>query len=224
MKWVGTALSLTITLSTSVGAQAEGLVMVIGGTGNLERQSSATHFARHYGPGGVPILPAPQAEPGGEEQVMLAAANVSIPRPVIPRPEVLNAIDATALRYSSHRALRAANMSVTEWMAFFRANIEIESGYNPNAESHVGAYGLGQLMPGTADVLGVDRTNMHENLDGSARYLLMLLERFQSRELALAGYNAGPEAVARHGGIPPYQETQGHVVKVMAVYQRIIGD
>jgi soluble lytic murein transglycosylase-like protein len=79
-------------------------------------------------------------------------------------------------------------------------------------------------MPDTAETLGVDPHDIDENLDGSARYLLMMLERFGSEELALAAYNAGPEAVTRHGGIPPYEETQGHVAKVMAVFERLRGE
>ena len=128
------------------------------------------------------------------------------------------------MRYGGHAALRKAGMSVTEWRNFYRANIEIESAYNPMARSHVGAIGLGQLMPATAATLGVNPHDMHQNLDGSARYLLFLLGRFGTKELALAGYNAGPEAVSRHGGIPPYRETIGHVRKVMAVFTRLNGD
>lgn len=128
------------------------------------------------------------------------------------------------MRYGGHAALRKAGMSVTEWRNFYRANIEIESAYNPKARSHVGAIGLGQLMPATAATLGVNPHDMHQNLDGSARYLLFLLDRFGTKELALAGYNAGPEAVSRHGGIPPYRETIGHVRKVMAVFSRLNGD
>ena len=112
-------------------------------------------------------------------------------------------------------------MSVTEWLSFFRANIEIESGYRQTAVSSVGAIGLGQLMPATAAKLGVNPNDMHQNLDGSARYMLMLLGRFGSKELALAGYNAGPGAVEKYGGLPPYRETQGHVRKVMSVFQKL---
>jgi soluble lytic murein transglycosylase-like protein len=76
-------------------------------------------------------------------------------------------------------------------------------------------------MPATARELGVDPHVMKQNLDGSARYLLSLLGEFKSPELALAAYNAGPSAVKKHGGIPPYKETQGHVRKVMAVWKRL---
>lgn len=141
-----------------------------------------------------------------------------------PRREVLAAIHDTALRYAGDPALRSANMSVTDWVFFFQANVEIESGYNHAALSNKGAIGLGQLMPGTAAKLGVNPRDMHQNLDGSARYLLMLLGQFSRPELALAGYNAGPGAVQKHRGIPPYRETTGHVAKVMAVFNRLKGE
>jgi len=141
-----------------------------------------------------------------------------------PAPEILQAIETTALRYAGHGALRRAGLSVAEWSILYRANIEVESAYDVAALSPAGAIGLGQLMPGTARELGVDPQDMAQNLDGSARYLLMMLERFGDGPLALAAYNAGPEAVIRHGGIPPFQETQGHVARVTAVFQRLRGD
>jgi hypothetical protein len=117
--------------------------------------------------------------------------------------------------YLRHPALKAAGLSGTEWLALFRANIAVESAFNPDAHSSVGAIGLGQLMPGTADLLGVDPYDPEDNLHGSARYLLAQLEDFGSADLALAAYNAGPEAVRDYGGIPPYAETEGHVAKVL---------
>ncbi len=191
-------------------------------SGSFERQRSTSSFARHFGPGGVPLLSeVPEVDLPAEQVMHLAP--VRTPR-VIPRPEVLAAIDDVGMRYAGHPSLRAAGLSVTEWMRFFRANIEIESGYNPSARSHVGAIGLGQLMPATAAKLGVNPNDMHQNLDGSARYLLMMLEQFGDPALALAAYNAGPHAVTRHGGIPPFRETQGHVARVTAVFQRLRGD
>ena len=117
--------------------------------------------------------------------------------------------------YLRHPALKAAGLSGTEWLALFRANIAVESAFNPDARSSVGAIGLGQLMPGTADLLGVDPHNPEDNLRGAARYLLAQLEDFGAADLALAAYNAGPEAVREYGGIPPYAETEGHVAKVL---------
>jgi hypothetical protein len=117
--------------------------------------------------------------------------------------------------YLRHPALKAAGLSGTEWLALFRANIAVESAFNPDARSSVGAIGLGQLMPGTADLLGVDPYDPEDNLHGSARYLLAQLKDFGAADLALAAYNAGPEAVRDYGGIPPYAETEGHVAKVL---------
>ena len=86
-----------------------------------------------------------------------------------------------------------------------------ESAWNPNAVSHAGAIGLAQLMPGTASMLGVNPRDPMQNLEGGARYLAAQYRTFGSWRLALAAYNAGPEAVQRHDGIPPYEETQNYV-------------
>lgn len=93
--------------------------------------------------------------------------------------------------------------------------VQQESGWNPGAVSHAGATGLAQLMPGTAAKLGVDATDPHQNLDGGARYLAMMYAKFGTWRLALAAYNAGPAAVERHGGIPPYPETKNYVKAIL---------
>ena len=89
--------------------------------------------------------------------------------------------------------------------------VQQESGWNPTAKSHKGAFGLAQLMPETARRLGVDPGNPMENLEGGARYLAMQFRKFGSWRLALAAYNAGPEAVTKYGGVPPYEETMNYV-------------
>lgn len=103
------------------------------------------------------------------------------------------------------------------------AVIEAESAYDPKAVSHAGAVGLMQLMPATAERFGVtDRTDPRENLDGGARYLRFLLDYFSNDlTLALAGYNAGENAVDKYNRrVPPYQETRGYVAKVLTFFRR----
>jgi soluble lytic murein transglycosylase-like protein len=93
--------------------------------------------------------------------------------------------------------------------------VQQESGWNPVAVSTKGATGLAQLMPGTAENLGVDIDDPAENLDGGARYLRMMYDKFGTWELALAAYNAGPGAVEEHNGIPPFAETEGYVKAIL---------
>lgn len=128
-------------------------------------------------------------------------------------------VTAAAARYASHPAIRAAGFSPRHWDAYFHSMIQVESGFKVTASSSAGAMGLAQLMPGTARFLGVDPRDPVQNLDGGARYLLMQLGAFGTPELALAAYNAGPGAVRKYRGIPPYRETRNHVRKVMAIYR-----
>jgi soluble lytic murein transglycosylase-like protein len=105
------------------------------------------------------------------------------------------------------------------------AIVSVESRWHTHAISSAGAIGLGQLMPGTAATLGVNPHNPAQNLQGAARYLRGLMERFDGRPdryaLVFAAYNAGPIAVERYGGIPPYYETQQYVVKVLHAWHEL---
>ena len=113
-------------------------------------------------------------------------------------------IDAAAARYGIDPAL-------------LKGLIRQESGFDPAARSGAGAMGLTQLMPGTAAALGVDPTDPAQAIDGGARYLKQQLDRFGGDAAkALAAYNAGPAAVAKYGGVPPYGETQNYVTSVLA--------
>ncbi|MBC7740335.1 MAG: lytic transglycosylase domain-containing protein [Candidatus Saccharibacteria bacterium] len=93
--------------------------------------------------------------------------------------------------------------------------VQQESGWNQGALSIKGAIGLAQLMPGTAERLGVDPSDAQQNLDGGARYLAMMYSRFGSWKLALAAYNAGPGAVEQAGGVPDFAETVNYVKAIL---------
>ena len=103
--------------------------------------------------------------------------------------------------------------------AFVAGVMRAESGFNPTAVSPKGAIGLMQLMPDTARDLGVDPKNPSQNADAGTRYLRDLLARYEDQpnqvELALAAYNAGPAAVDKYHGVPPYRETREYILRVL---------
>ena len=122
--------------------------------------------------------------------------------------------------YKDEIALAAAEYGVET--SLLRAVIHAESAFNPMALSNKGAQGLMQLMPGTAGDLGVtDAFDASQNIRGGARYLAQLLKSFNGdTQLATAAYNAGPGAVQKYGGIPPYDETQVYVQRVATLRDR----
>lgn len=120
--------------------------------------------------------------------------------------------------------IRAAELRHRLPTGLLDALVAVESGYRPFAVSKAGAAGLAQLMPGTAQDLGVtDRFDIRANLDGGARYLRGMLDQFGSVALALAAYNAGPGAVQRSRGIPLNGETPSYVARVLARWREMTG-
>lgn len=154
----------------------------------------------------TPPPAAPQPAPAATDFAqVLTSAQATTPAP---------AADTSATPFGAEIEAAAAKHGIDP--ALLRALVRQESGFDPAARSSAGATGLTQLMPGTAASLGVDPTDPVQALEGGARYLRQQLDRFGGDErLALAAYNAGPGAVARFGGVPPYAETQAYVEKVL---------
>lgn len=147
-------------------------------------------------------------------------------RPTAPLSE--SERQAAADRYRRYRVARARYEALIDAYCedhgldpkLVRAVVEVESAYRPAARSHKGAMGLMQLMPQTADELAVDDPyDPDQNLRGGIAYLAAQLERFGRTELALAAYNAGPTAVERYSGVPPFRETREYVEKVLSLYE-----
>jgi soluble lytic murein transglycosylase len=109
--------------------------------------------------------------------------------------------------------------------ALVKAVIAAESAFDPEAVSHKGALGLMQLMPATAAELGIDDPLVpDDNVRGGTRYLRLMLDRYGDMNRALAAYNAGPQAVDRFRGVPPYRETRDYVRRVLTYYRHYHGD
>ena len=151
-------------------------------------------------------------DPPPPEPVMTLPVVAEAPPP----PTRLLAFFDSSPRYKSVRQiLQDASSAHDIDYELLQALIATESGFNTSAVSPKGAIGLAQLMPGTAELLGVDPSDPEDNLDGGARYLRMMYDKFGSWKLALAAYNAGPGAVEQHDGVPPYAETENYVLAIL---------
>lgn len=166
----------------------------------------------------APGAPVPDAAPGSFSSMVQAAMDPSTatgtPAPsdapaMVPPAQIDQLVSQNAGRWGVDPAL-------------VKAIIANESGFNANATSKTGAQGLMQLMPGTAAGLGVtDSYDPGQNVFGGTRYIRGLLDRFHGdMRLAIAAYNAGPGAVEKYNGVPPYAETQNYVQNVLSSYDK----
>ncbi|HEY3675961.1 MAG TPA: lytic transglycosylase domain-containing protein [Candidatus Tumulicola sp.] len=155
------------------------------------------------------------------------AANAPVkatPATVAVYASVLHHFNPQLPRWQSRDLARRVLTNAERWRLdanMLVAVVSVESSWHTHAVSRAGAIGLGQLMPGTAAILGVNPSNPAQNLSGAARYLSGLLQRFGRShcDLVFAAYNAGPKAVSEYGGIPPFDETQHYVVRVMNAWK-----
>ncbi|HKC49866.1 MAG TPA: lytic transglycosylase domain-containing protein [Myxococcota bacterium] len=148
------------------------------------------------------------------------------PKNAVQRVSAAPKADSAQVAKSYDLAIRRASRQHGVSAALVKAVIAAESGFDPLAESRRGARGLMQLMPATADQLGVDDAyDPWQNIDGGTRYLCEMIDRFPGElELALAAYNAGPETVRQFQGVPPYAETRGYVKRVLRLYEKYHAD
>ena len=153
--------------------------------------------------------------------------SLELPLTEVQKVEVVNGSPRTGTTQKDAGANKASVQSLLDFAAIseglppalVRSVARMESGYNPNALSAKGALGLMQLMPATASLLGVEPSLADQNAKGGAKYLRKLLVRYKGDAvLALAAYNAGPAAVKKYGGVPPYIETRQYVERVLREY------
>jgi len=178
-------------------------------------------------PGIIPSLGS--ASPAGERFAALVSANGSAAERLSPSGREAQRLDSgdIEVQHSGPQDIQAliatAASAAGVEPALVRAVSEAESGFNATARSRAGTIGLMQLMPATAQALGVQNPyDPAQNVQGGAHYLHELLDRFAGDvPSAVAAYNAGPGAVERYGGIPPYAETRAYVARVMDLYRNI---
>jgi soluble lytic murein transglycosylase-like protein len=181
---------------------------------HADRHEVEDGTVRVYSGGGVVEMPETAVTAFEQEEVVAAFAP--------PAAAIEPAAPVTVVVPEPHSPEELAAWAAKKYAlpdSFVRSVMKAESGFHPNAISPKGAIGLMQLMPETARELGVDPRDPHQNADGGAQYLRDLLARYESDPnqvlLALAAYNAGPAAVERYHGVPPYRETREYILRVL---------
>jgi hypothetical protein len=185
---------------------------------HADRHENAGDKVLIYSNGGITEIAA--ATVSGYEDDGVVPPPPAPPVPVAaPQPTPVAEAPATPAELA---ALAARKFALPE--KFVRSVMRAESGFQPAAVSPKGAIGLMQLMPETARQLGVDPTNPQKNAEGGAQYLRELLARYEGDPnqvlLALAAYNAGPAAVERYHGVPPFRETREYILRVLKNWER----
>ncbi len=200
-------------VSSLAAAQPGDLLFFAGSDGTA---SSPGHVAIYIGNG--QMIAAPYTGTVVQQQPVSGAGTVVAIRRILPDPPATNTVmgqvTVPAQFVTTIESAAAANGIPASLLA---ALVSHESGFNPNAVSSAGAEGIAQFMPATAQGMGVNPFDSTSAINGAAKLLGAYSSRFGSYANALAAYNAGPTAVARYGGVPPYPETQAYVPTVLAL-------
>jgi soluble lytic murein transglycosylase-like protein len=207
-------LTLACLILTAAPAWAgEFVVLQNGFRLHADRHEIAGETVRIYSGGGITEMPAASVNGFEAEPPTPEPPSLSVPAPAAPESKPTAA--ATEPKNLAVNAARKFDLPES----FVQSVMRAESGFHADALSPKGAIGLMQLMPDTARDLGVDPKNPQENSEGGAAYLRQLLALYENRPdqvlLALAAYNAGPAAVERWHGVPPYRETREYILRVL---------
>jgi len=177
---------------------------------------------RLYAGGGVTELPVSQVASFEQEEYVAPAP----PSPAPPSPAPVATAEAPGKPLDPKQLADAAAQKNHLPEALIRSVMRAESAFRPDAVSPKGAIGLMQLMPGTAEQLHADPRDPRQNVEAGTAYLRSLLEKYQDRDdqvaRAVAAYNAGPGAVDRYNGVPPYHETRLYVFRVLTDYLKSV--
>jgi hypothetical protein len=211
-------LALAAPLSPTLRA-GEFAVLQTGFRLHAERHETEGARVRLFSGGGVTDLPAASVVRFEDDEAPMPGV-ASVPPPeVAPLPAPLRNLPPVPQELA---AMAARKYALPE--SFVRSVMKAESGFRPAALSPKGAIGLMQLMPGTAQALGVNPQDPQQNAEGGAQYLRDLLAKYENHPdqvlLALAAYNAGPAAVERYHGVPPYRETREYILRVLKNWDR----
>lgn len=218
--WAG--LSLGVSADTTI--QQSGGYTVGGQTVNAYTNAGAQKYHRTMRASGAGTIYNVQPKPTLAPKPAAAPSNTKIPATVSFASSPCQDLDERWVQFGSDRIDIAAIVE-REAKRFnldpllIEEVIRQESAFQPQAVSYVGAQGLMQLMPGTAEMMGVTNPNdPADNIAGGTRYLAEQLSTFGRLDLALAAYNAGPGSVSSYGGVPPYEETQNYVARIVNSY------
>ena len=189
-------------------------------TYHVEGKSESTSYIYKYARPDDEVVVYTNQKPEGQEEVEVLTFKVSC---FACDPHSKIDWNGIGLNHTAYKAtIQSASEKHNVKPSLIRAVIHAESAFNPKARSPVGAEGLMQLMPATAKELGVTNSlDPEQNINGGAKYLAQMLAQFNNDiSLAAAAYNAGPNAVKKYDGIPPYAETQVYVKRVKLLQQR----
>jgi soluble lytic murein transglycosylase-like protein len=182
-----------------------------------DRHEQSGSTIRLFHNGGITEVPATLVSGFEQEEVVKPPAVEAVIAPAVVKPETAASQDPRAM---VRDAARRSGLPP----AFVESVAQVESGFRPDAVSPKGALGVMQLMPGTAKTLGADPRDTAQNIDAGTRLLRDLLLKYDGDVVkALAAYNAGPGAVDKYQGVPPYHETRSYVKKVVDAYQKAGG-